>query len=97
MLMLFKLIMPNVGSWNNQWTSQEKIFCVVRQVHKTICEDVLKNGPSYRYSFGDGWTAAVSCEVINASMAKKMRRLSKGFAGYDWMIDSILNHRDIRC
>jgi hypothetical protein len=50
----------------------------------------------YHYNFGDGWAAGVSVRTVDAAEARKLRRKSDGFSGYDWMIDSIVQHGEIR-
>ena len=53
----------------------------------------LKKG--YYYNFGDGWGASVEMELIDSKTAAKRRKISCGFSGYDWMVDSIMVHGDI--
>jgi hypothetical protein len=49
----------------------------------------------YYYDFGDGWTAGVRVELIDAKEGNKRRKQSCGFAGYDWMVASIFQFDDI--
>jgi hypothetical protein len=51
---------------------------------------------NYYYNFGDGWGANVCIEQVDAKEAAKRRKISSGFCGYEWMIDSIIIHGDIR-
>jgi len=52
-----------------------------------------KDYKSWSYDFGDGWRALVS-----GTLLKKGERVKKsdGFYGYDWMVDSIIFHNEIR-
>jgi len=91
----FTLSMPNVGSWNGRWSGEDDIYYFVsRQDRKK--ENEL-DGKYFSYGFGDGWRAGVSCKKMTAQEANKLSRKSKGFCGYDWMIDSILENGKIIC
>lgn len=86
----FELSMPNNNSWNGKWTGDGECYCVVR---------TLKEPPKlgrYSYNFGDGWRAAIDVREVTSSAAKSLKKKSKGFCGYEWMIDSIIRHGDIR-
>ncbi len=50
---------------------------------------------NYLYNFGDGWCACVKVTQITAKEANKVMKKSQGFAGYDWMIYSILSNQEI--
>lgn len=50
----------------------------------------------YGYDFGDGWRASIEIQVLPAKEVNKIVKKSKGFYGYDWMIDSILTHQEIK-
>lgn len=52
---------------------------------------MLEKG-GYIYDFKDGWVASVSIRQVDSKEATKLRRKSKGFRGYDWMIDSIIKN-----
>lgn len=94
MLISFRLSMPNVGSWNGQWTGSERNHVKYRKVSRKKAESILEE-ESFFYSFGDGWNASISIKKIDAKEAAKIRKHSDGFSGYDWMIDSILCHGEI--
>lgn len=100
MILSFELSMPRTNSWNGRWSGEGRRFvkCVnVSHTQKAIERGlkVVENGP-YHYSFGDGWVAGVKVEVVDAREAAKLRKLSAGFCGYDWMIDSIREHGEIK-
>jgi hypothetical protein len=98
MLLKFELSMPNVGSWNNKWTGEGRLYARVKSfVGKEklqLAKELLDIG-SFYYNFGDGWGASVNVTQILAPEAKKVRAKSKGFYGYDWMIDSIIENKKI--
>jgi hypothetical protein len=83
--------MPNVGSWDGKWSGEEVLYARVRPYRgKTAMERAKAlDGKSYHYSWGDGWGASVDVREVTASEAAKIRKKSRGFCGYDWMIDSI--------
>jgi len=94
-MLVFKLSMPNVGSWNGKWTGEERIYVKSRRdlTKKHTLYGKLKD--NYFYDFGDGWGASVSVEEMPANEATKLMRKSQGFCGYEWMIDSILENNKI--
>jgi len=103
MLMAFILTMPNVGSWNGKWTGESNLYARVfnftnrygtSKAAKDKAHSILAEG-NYHYNFGDGWSANVEVKAVSASEATKIRKESKGFCGYDWMIDSILQDGNI--
>ena len=100
-LLSFELTMPNVGSWNGKWTGESKKYFVVRKVNDDVANIIFKNDTllqeNFYYRFGDGWGANVCVEVVDFKEAQKRRRKSAGFAGYEWMIDSIIKHNEIIC
>jgi hypothetical protein len=101
-ILSFELTMPNVGSWNGQWTGADRKYYVINSVSdkylksKEHFKKLLEKGrDSWYYNFGDGWGANVSVQIIDSIEARKRRKLSKGFAGYDWMIDSSVYYGEI--
>ena len=94
MILSFELTMPNVGSWNRQWTGQSSKYYRHRKASKQESEKILdgKERQSWYYNFGDGWGASVSVVQVSASEKNKRERISAGFSGYEWMIDEILKH-----
>ena len=90
MLMSFELSMPGVASWNGKWSGEKNMYVIVRSFGKKA----PKIG-YYGYSFGDGWRAAVTVREVTSAAARKLRKDSAGFCGYDWMVDSIISHGKI--
>ena len=89
----FELSMPGNNSWNGKWTGEDNFYARTRTVSE---KDAAALKEYYSYSFGDGWRAAVKVRRVDGRSAAKIRKKSKGFCGYEWMIDSILQHGDIR-
>lgn len=92
----FQLTMPNVGSWNGKWTGEDRKYYIVKKFSDKFFKsevEKLFTGKTYNswyYNFGDGWGASVSAEIINSVEARKRRKVSRGFCGYNWMVESIL-------
>jgi len=92
----FTLSMPNRGSWDGKWSGEENSYCVVRQFSESkkgqaIVQKLLDNS-SYYYRWSDGWGASVDVKQVDGKESAALRRKSKGFCGYDWMINSIITH-----
>ena len=103
MLISFELTMPSNSSWNGKWTGDNKKFYVVEEISKRwlgnqeYFKDLIANGKDdFSYSFGDGWVANIEVEVVGAAEAKKRKKQSIGFAGYEWMIRSIKTYGEIK-
>ena len=91
-MIVFELSMPNKGSWNGKWSQEGQLFVRTRRECNVPKEYWNK---SFCYSWDDGWTACVTTTKMAASEARKLERKSKGFCGYDWMIESIIKHGSI--
>ena len=92
---IFKLSMPNRGSWNGGWSGESDKYVKYRQLPLKGNSNV-KDGSSHYYNFGDAWGASVSVMIVDGVKAKNQAiKGSKGFCSYDWMIDSILKHGKI--
>jgi len=95
MLIAFTLSMPSIGSWNGKWTANGNLYARVINIgSKKRVNEILTRG-SFRYNFGDGWVAGIDVKKVNAKEARRLRKESKGFYGYDWMIDSIRSNLEI--
>ena len=86
-MIVFELTMPNKGSWNGKWPQEGTCFVRICSQQKVPKEYWNKD---FYYRWDDGWTACVSVTQMPAAEARKIERRSKGFCGYDWMIDSII-------
>ena len=90
--------MPNVNSWNGNWSGEGDYHAIVKNVsdrNKTVLENIT-NRKSHYYNFGDGWGANVTIHEVTAAEATKAKKYSKGFCGYDWMVDEILQYGHIK-
>ena len=94
MLVMFRLSMPNNNSWSGKWTGENNFYAIVKNLSKATINRIMGTG-YYRYSFGDGWTAGILVSEISPQNARKVRRKSRGFCGYDWMVQSIIEHNKI--
>lgn len=99
MLISFEITMPNVGSWNGQWSSANKAHFKFLNLPKKEVERLLQGTDqrNFYYNFGDGWGANVSMKITTSKEKKKIERNNNGFMGYDWMVDSIIKHGQIQC
>jgi len=98
MLVAFTLTMPSCGSWNGRWSSEKDLHVKVINLTKTLCNKYKideKLGENFYYRWNDGWGANIYVEKVDSKKAAKLRKNSKGFCGYDWMIDSILDFGEI--
>lgn len=98
----FELTMPNRGSWNGQWSGQGHKYYIIEKLsdkylsNKEWFKELLEKGKdSWYYSWSDGWGANVKAEVIDNIEARKRRKVSVGFSGYDWMVTSIKMYGEI--
>ena len=92
-MILFELTMPNCGSWNGKWTGAGRVYAKTRKDCQ-VPKDVI--GKDFFYSWDDGWTACVSVKKMDYREAQKIMKYSVGFYGYDWMIESIIKHGEIK-
>jgi len=81
-----------VNSWNGRWTGEGKRYIKVLRVG-ACC---LAKPGIYGYDFGDGWRASVDVREVDGKGSRKLRSLSAGFCGYDWMVDEIRTYGRIR-
>ena len=88
-MIVFLLDMPNRGSWNDKWSGEGRCYARVYKDNKVPIELI---GNTYYYRWDDGWTASITIQKIDANEAKYYKKHSVGFYGYDWMIESLINH-----
>lgn len=95
----FTLSMPNNNAWNGKWSGAGRLYVVIRTfgTSKAALEAMARcqPGKSHYYNFGDGWGASVEVRTVDATLAGKLRKSSAGFCGYEWMVDSIMEHGKI--
>ena len=90
--------MPNVGSWNGKWTGADRPYFRFKTLSKKDAE-LLMDGKDYQnfyYNFGDGWGANVKVKITDSYTRRKLEKITKGFCGYEWMIESILKNGKIK-
>lgn len=86
-MIAFILTMPNRGSWNGRWSGENDLHAIVK-TERSVPKDVI--GKSFCYRWDDGWSACVSVEKVDCREGNKLRKKSRGFCGYSWMVDSII-------
>ena len=92
-MIVFELTFPNVGSWNGKWSGSDRIYVRTRDERKVPKEYWNKD---FYYRWEDGWTARVLARRMTVNEARKLEKRSSGFCGYDWMINSIIKHSEIK-
>lgn len=92
-MIVFELTMPGVGSWNGKWRGAGKLYVRTRK-EREVPKDYWNKCFFYRWD--DGWEACVTTTKMPIPEARKLERKSSGFAGYDWMIESIIKHGTIK-
>lgn len=88
MKLCFELTMPGRGSWNGRWSGEKDRHIIIRTVDDKKGENL--NGRSFCYRWPDGWTACVTVNAVKPKEAAMLKKKSRGFGGYDWMVDSII-------
>lgn len=91
MILAFVLTMPNVGSWDGKWGFEGALYAKTQSFRE---EPGVEPG-MYYYDFGDGWRAGIDVREVDSREAAQLRRKSKGFYGYEWMIESIIAKGEI--
>ena len=95
MTLVFILSMPGRASWNGRWSGEDNLYAIVKSFTgkkgKEKAEKILEI-PHYSYGWSDGWRAAIQVSQVDSAAAKRYRKNSKGFCGYDWMVESIVKH-----
>lgn len=93
----FVLSMPGVNSWNGRWSGEDRCYVRVKSFSARAWKEKLAKLVGYHtYNFGDGWRAGVDVKVVDADTKRNLLKKTAGFCGYDWMIDSLIQHGEIR-
>jgi hypothetical protein len=93
----FLLSMPNNNAWNGKWSGEGKCYARVQSFgSRQAKERMSKLVGNHYYNFGDGWGANVEVKVVDGGEAKRLRKLTLGFCGYDWMIESLVTNGKIQ-
>lgn len=95
MIIKFTLTMPNNNSWNGHWSGERDEHSICKAFRKKSDIEFAKtlDGKDFYHNFGDGWTACISCTIVDSKEAQRSRKYSVGFAGYDWMVDSLIKSK----
>lgn len=95
--LVFTLTMPHAASWNGRWSGEGGNYVRGAKFTDVAFKRLPKNliGKHY-YHWSDGWEACVTVELVDAAEKRRRLKNSAGFAGYDWMITSILKYGEIR-
>lgn len=88
-MIAFVLSMPGRNSWNGRWSGEGNLYAIVKRFTKKGREDEL-NGQTWYHRWNDGWTAKIEAKKVDAKEAAQIRRKSRGFCGYDWMVSNII-------
>lgn len=95
MILAFELSMPGRNSWNGGWSGEKKRYVIVKSFRGKKREEkaakILARG-YYSYSWEDGWRAGIEVKQVDAKQAASLRRVSDGFCGYNWMVQTILDY-----
>jgi len=93
-MVAFIRTMPHHNAWNGKWTGDGELFARVHPKPRgaKATEKYQNLIGRHRYDFGDGWVACIEVVEVGTSEGRKMKKQSRGFWGYDWMIDSLLQH-----
>lgn len=103
LLVRWELSLPNIGSWDGKYSGKRNgMFAYPSRLDrkgeeaKKIQEFIDAGKSSFRYNFGDGYTAMWTFTVIPT--IKEYNQMNRGDHGtrYDWMIRSIMKHGEIR-
>ena len=89
----FELSMPSNNAWDGKGTGEGNCYAHLTkfgpaQKAKKLAEKIIAESP-YRYDFGDGWAASIRARAVTPQEARRLRRETRGFCGYEWMIKSI--------
>lgn len=98
MMLAFVLTMPGRNTWNGRWSGEEMTFAVVKnlgrgQAARKKGEALLGN---HGYAWDDGWRANIEVREVDAAEARRLRAKSRGFCGYEWMVDNLLLYGSTR-
>lgn len=98
MILAYTLSMPHANSWNGKWSGEGQDYIIIRSYRgdKAVKKATLiLQESSFWYRWSDGWCARVDVKEVTSTEARKLRKKSCGFSGYDWMVKSIETYRKI--
>jgi len=91
----FRLSMPGVNTASGTWSGAGKDYLIVKTLTDKTALNLLgeRGVRSWSYAWSDGWVAGVRARILPPGVKPAK---SAGFAGYDWMVSSILAYGEIR-
>jgi hypothetical protein len=93
-MIAFILTMSTNGAWNGKWSGEGNLYARVQRLAKK--KEAELAGKSWTYRWDDGWMARVEAQKVDAKESSRIRKNTKGFCGYGWMIQSILTDGKIQ-
>lgn len=98
MILCFELSMPNRGSWNNKWSGDDCGHYLFRTSNAAETKKIFQalDGKQWWYSWPDGWSACIEAYIVTAKEKRRLQKKNGGFCSYNWMVDSIIKHGEIR-
>ena len=89
-MVVFELRVANAPTWNGKFSGEGNYYAETVAIRdKNKVKEIVEKG-TYHYRWDDGWSVNIKAFEVDSKDAAKIRRRSKGFMGYDWMIDSII-------
>lgn len=94
-MIIFKLSFPTNSAWNGRFSGEDNLYAKTKDIRNKEEIARLIAGSPYSYRWDDGWSASIEVYEIDGNEAAKIRRKSKGFMGYEWMIKAIMSYGKI--
>lgn len=98
--LIFKLSMPGRSSWNGRWSGEDKLYAIVKPIGRSAAArlkaDEILSKRYFSHRWSDGWCASIEVIEGDSTEVRRVRKHSKGFCGYDWMVANIMSHGDCR-
>jgi hypothetical protein len=91
----FRLSMPSAKTASGSWSGAGKDYLIFKTMSDQAALALLgvRGAKSWSYAWSDGWVAMVRARILAPGIKSAK---SAGFAGYDWMVSSILAYGEIR-
>lgn len=94
MVIWFVLRMRNTPTWNGRWSGEGELYAKRVRMAPDKAEELLKEG-SFFFRWSDGWSCSVDVVKPTPAEARAMAKKTRGFCGYEWMINSIVLYGQI--
>lgn len=98
MILAFVLTMPGRNTWNGRWSGEQSTYAIVKNLgrSKAAHEKGAALLGNHGYAWDDGWFANIEVREVDAKEARRLRAKSRGFFGYEWMVDNLLLYGNTR-